>query len=619
MFGVLTSAALIVGVTAIGIVPAVAAPSASVSPSSGLEGSTATVTGSGYLPGFSPCSIYIGLTKETAVEISSCTVDGNGLVSEQISIPATLASNVYTVFICNFCLDPVIEYEFSEVGETTFRVLKPPPPATTTTISPTTSTTTTSSTTTTTANATTTTEAPEEEQEDPVSGALPILINGRAIPRIGPESTFADAVGSPWEPIRITDDLLQLPDYWVLRCGAPPGSQIVDFDDQELATEAVLTSSGISDTVYFSAASSAPTPVVVAPLQGTWTAPYAAQMGIRPSPSGDFSRNATKIMTYSQFTYFGLRIGLVEDIDTPVVIELAARAGEGTYWDIDRIELGPTASPATTCLMVTAPEGESFREVQLGIYSETDDRVDVLLDNVYWSSVDPYPITPTPDPIDVEIIFPLPSSTLTTARNTSVIGRVTWPSSRRIGTVAIATPTWDNTGVVVRRAELANATTDGQERSALFWLDAIEVPDEFEDEKFRILVFMCENDAYPALDIAGLNRIRYSPFVRVIPVRCLGSVNMVWVREAMNSGIDGVLLIGCKYGEDYQCHFATGSELAETRLENMREAVERMQIEPERLQLTQLAINEYDKLPALINEFVEQISEMGMNPMREFQ
>jgi quinone-modifying oxidoreductase subunit QmoB len=149
-------------------------------------------------------------------------------------------------------------------------------------------------------------------------------------------------------------------------------------------------------------------------------------------------------------------------------------------------------------------------------------------------------------------------------------------------------------------------------------IKAIEVPDEFEDDKFRILVFMCENDAYPALDIAGLNRLQYSPFVRVIPVRCLGSVNMVWIREAMNGGIDGVLMVGCKYGDDYQCHYATGSELANQRLINMREAVERMQIEPERLQITQLAISEGDKLPGIINKFVEEISEMGMNPMREF-
>jgi len=149
-------------------------------------------------------------------------------------------------------------------------------------------------------------------------------------------------------------------------------------------------------------------------------------------------------------------------------------------------------------------------------------------------------------------------------------------------------------------------------------IKAIQVPDSFEEDKFRILVFMCENDAYPALDIAGYNRASYSSFVRVIPVRCLGSVNMVWVREAMNSGIDGVLLVGCKYGENYQCHYATGSELAQTRLDNMREALQRMQIEPERLKLVQLAIDEYPRLPQILDEFAQEIARMGMNPMREF-
>jgi len=149
-------------------------------------------------------------------------------------------------------------------------------------------------------------------------------------------------------------------------------------------------------------------------------------------------------------------------------------------------------------------------------------------------------------------------------------------------------------------------------------IKAIEVPDSFQEDKFRLLVFMCENDAYPALDIVGYQRMAYSPFVRVIPVRCLGSVNMVWVREAMNCGIDGVLMVGCKYGENYQCHYATGSELANTRLANMREALQRMQIEPERLRLVQLSIDEYHKLPQVLNEFAEYVAQLGMNPMREF-
>jgi quinone-modifying oxidoreductase, subunit QmoB len=148
-------------------------------------------------------------------------------------------------------------------------------------------------------------------------------------------------------------------------------------------------------------------------------------------------------------------------------------------------------------------------------------------------------------------------------------------------------------------------------------IKAIEVPEE-EEEKPRVVVFMCENDAYPALDVAGLNRVHYDPSVRVIPLRCLGSMNIVWIADALSGGIDGVMLVGCKYGDDYQCHFVQGSELANRRLENVKETLERLRLESERIQLTQLAVNEYHKLPQLIDEFMGRIREMGPNPYKGF-
>ena len=101
-------------------------------------------------------------------------------------------------------------------------------------------------------------------------------------------------------------------------------------------------------------------------------------------------------------------------------------------------------------------------------------------------------------------------------------------------------------------------------------IKAIEVPDE-DEEKPRLLGLLCENDAYPALDLAGLHRIQHSPFIRFIPVRCLGSVNVVWIADALSHGYDGILLVGCRSGDDYQCHFIRGSELMGTRGENIRE------------------------------------------------
>jgi quinone-modifying oxidoreductase subunit QmoB len=39
-------------------------------------------------------------------------------------------------------------------------------------------------------------------------------------------------------------------------------------------------------------------------------------------------------------------------------------------------------------------------------------------------------------------------------------------------------------------------------------------------------------------------------------------------------------------------------------------------LESDRIQLTQLAINEYDKLPALIDGFMARIREVGPNPYK---
>jgi len=147
-------------------------------------------------------------------------------------------------------------------------------------------------------------------------------------------------------------------------------------------------------------------------------------------------------------------------------------------------------------------------------------------------------------------------------------------------------------------------------------IKAVHIPDEFE-EKPRILVFLCENDAYPAFDMAGLKRHKYSPFIRIIPVRCIGSVNKIWITDALNHGYDGILQIGCKPGDDYQCHFIQGSELNKTRAVNFQEALETMMLEPERVQTEFIEISEYKRVPEIINEYVEMIEEIGPNPFKD--
>ncbi len=146
-------------------------------------------------------------------------------------------------------------------------------------------------------------------------------------------------------------------------------------------------------------------------------------------------------------------------------------------------------------------------------------------------------------------------------------------------------------------------------------ISAVEIPDEF-DEKPRILVMACENDAIPALDMAGINRRQINKYMRVIPVRCLGSVTLLWVKTALEKGYDGIMLMGCKSGDDYQCHFVKGSAMAQERMSKVGETLQSMMMEEERVAVTEIAISDTRKIADTLNSFGETIEGLGLNPFK---
>ncbi len=143
----------------------------------------------------------------------------------------------------------------------------------------------------------------------------------------------------------------------------------------------------------------------------------------------------------------------------------------------------------------------------------------------------------------------------------------------------------------------------------------VDMPDEF-SEKPRILVLACENDAYPALDMAAQNKLEYSAFSRIVPVRCLGSVNTIWLTDALNSGYDGIVLMGCQKGDDYQCHFVKGSEMAHYRMSKIADTLKTLNLEEERVATYEVAITDVERAPKLINDMVETVEKIGMSPFK---
>jgi F420-non-reducing hydrogenase iron-sulfur subunit len=96
----------------------------------------------------------------------------------------------------------------------------------------------------------------------------------------------------------------------------------------------------------------------------------------------------------------------------------------------------------------------------------------------------------------------------------------------------------------------------------------------------NIVAFLCNWCSYAGADMAGISRIQYRPNIRVIRVMCSGRVDPVFIFEALLSGFDGVLVLGCHPGD---CHYLVGNYQAEKVMNRVSKLMEIAGISKERL------------------------------------
>ncbi|WP_202318363.1 CoB-CoM heterodisulfide reductase HdrA2 [Archaeoglobus neptunius] len=122
-----------------------------------------------------------------------------------------------------------------------------------------------------------------------------------------------------------------------------------------------------------------------------------------------------------------------------------------------------------------------------------------------------------------------------------------------------------------------------------------------------ILVFACWYCSYGAVDLAGTTKVQYEPNVRIVRVLCSGRVDPEWVLRALKKGVDGVIIAGCRLGE---CHFKYGNYKAKSRFEALREALNEVGIEPERVRCIWHSAGEAEGIARDINDFIEEIKKL---------
>ena len=82
----------------------------------------------------------------------------------------------------------------------------------------------------------------------------------------------------------------------------------------------------------------------------------------------------------------------------------------------------------------------------------------------------------------------------------------------------------------------------------------------------RILIFSTEKISDPAIDLAGLLKLHYSPRAYTISIPCSSSIKPRWIIHALENGFDGVFIAAdgtdCPYGDS--CTTNTGNIVSKT-------------------------------------------------------
>jgi heterodisulfide reductase subunit A len=116
--------------------------------------------------------------------------------------------------------------------------------------------------------------------------------------------------------------------------------------------------------------------------------------------------------------------------------------------------------------------------------------------------------------------------------------------------------------------------------------------------KPKIVVFACENSAYPAATAAANNGSRWKKNFQMIRVPCAGKVDSRDVLHALEAGAQKVVLLGCHLEN---CQYLTGATRAQKRIQRLNNDLEKAGVDKKKVIFKQLASVEPAKFLEYIN------------------
>ena len=127
----------------------------------------------------------------------------------------------------------------------------------------------------------------------------------------------------------------------------------------------------------------------------------------------------------------------------------------------------------------------------------------------------------------------------------------------------------------------------------------------------RIIGFVCRDSAMAA-EQAGTKGKACSPAVTLVELPCTGRVDAVHILAAFREGADAVFVAGCLEGN---CRYQYGNIGARKRVALSKSILQSVGLEPERVEMFNLASNQEWRFAEIVQEMVSRVERLGPNPI----
>ncbi len=122
----------------------------------------------------------------------------------------------------------------------------------------------------------------------------------------------------------------------------------------------------------------------------------------------------------------------------------------------------------------------------------------------------------------------------------------------------------------------------------------------------RLVVLMCQWCLKSDSDWE--RRFELPQGVRLVEVPCSGRINPLLLVSTLQYGADGILVVGCEPGH---CHYKEGNYLGRRKFATLKDFLEYLGLEEERVQFAWLGEMDRGKLPSLVADLLNDVRNLG--------